>query len=141
MSEQQRLGKLNSRQQLFCEYYIQTHNATQSAIKAGYSAKTAENIGCKLLRNSKVAAQIQAIAQPIHDRNIASGQEVMEFFTKMMNGEIKDAFGLDATNGDRIKAAQELAKRTVDIDNRTKGQADTKVEISIDWGRNNQRED
>ena len=36
---------------------------------------------------------------------------------------------------DRIKAAQELAKRTVDIDNRIKGIADNTIEIKLDWNR------
>ena len=39
----------------------------------------------------------------------------MEFFTKVMKGEIKDAFGLDPSLQDRLNAAKELAKRTVDI--------------------------
>ena len=67
--------------------------------------------------------------------SIATAQEVMEYFTKVMHGEIKDQFGLDAPLSERTRAAQELAKRTVDIDNRNKGQADAKVEISLNWKR------
>lgn len=40
----------------------------------------------------------------------------MEFFTKVMRGEVKDAFGLDASLADRKDAAKEIAKRTVDIE-------------------------
>ena len=61
----------------------------------------------------------------------------MEFFTKMMNGEIKDQFGLEATNADRIKAAQEIAKRTVDLENRASGTPDGVVQIKLDWRRDN----
>ncbi len=39
----------------------------------------------------------------------------MEFFTAVMNGEIKDAFDLPPSLQDRLNAAKELAKRTVDI--------------------------
>ena len=39
----------------------------------------------------------------------------MKFFTSVMRGEIKDAFGLDPSLQDRMNAAKELAKRTVDI--------------------------
>ena len=48
----------------------------------------------------------------------ATAQEVMEFFTSVMRGEVADQFGLDASIADRTRAAQELAKRTVDIENR-----------------------
>lgn len=141
MAKQAEPGKLNDRQKLFCIHYAQTCNGTDAAIKAGYSARSAGYMASTLLKNPKIQEEIGRIAKPQEEHHIASAQEVMEFFTKMMNGEIKDAFGLDANNGDRLKAAQEIAKRTVDVENRAKGQADTRVEISIDWGRNNQRED
>ena len=60
----------------------------------------------------------------------------MEFFTKVMRGQVKDQFGLDAPLSERTRAAQELAKRTIDIDNRLKGVADNVTEVKIDWGRN-----
>lgn len=39
----------------------------------------------------------------------------MEFFTQVMKGEIKDAFDLPPSLQDKLNAAKELAKRTVDI--------------------------
>ena len=50
-----------------------------------------------------------------------------------MNGEEKDQFGLDISASDRLRAAQELAKRTIDLDNKLAGQADNKIEISLKW--------
>ena len=64
----------------------------------------------------------------------ATAQEVMEYFTKVMRGEIKDQFGLEAPLSERTKAAQELAKRTFDIENR-KTEPDQKVEINLNWKR------
>lgn len=139
MAKQQGTDKLNDRQRLFCCYYAETGNARQSAIRAGYSERSSESTSSTLLTYPKIQAEIAKLREPKEreiEHHIATSQEVMEFFTKMMNGEIKDAFGLDATNGDRLKAANELAKRTVDIDNRAEGKADTKVEISINWTRN-----
>ena len=69
------------------------------------------------------------------EKHIATAQEVMQFFTDMMEGKIKDQFGLDASNSDKIKAAQEIAKRTVDIENRANGTADKVVQIALDWRR------
>ena len=37
--------KLNARQKSFCEFYVATGNATEAAIKAGYSKRTAKSIG------------------------------------------------------------------------------------------------
>ncbi|MGL5190579.1 MAG: terminase small subunit [Cetobacterium sp.] len=38
-------SELTDKQRLFCIYYMQSFNATQSAIKAGYSRETAKEIG------------------------------------------------------------------------------------------------
>ena len=128
-------GNLTPRQKKFCQYYVELGNGKQAAIKAGYKEKTAAYMASQNLNKNNVMAEINRIKAPLEGHHIATGKEVMEFFTKMMNGEIKDAFGLDASNSDRLKAANELAKRTVDIDNREAGKADTSVKISIDWTR------
>ena len=58
---------------------------------------------------------IEKRLKTIEESRIASGDEVMKFFTSVMRGEIKDAFGLDPPLQERMNAAKELAKRTVDI--------------------------
>ena len=126
--------ELTARQDAFCYAYVELNNATQAAIKAGYSEKGAEVTGSQLLRNHKVAEKIAKLKEEQQKASIATAQEVMEYFTKVMNGEIKDQFGLEAPLAERTKAAQELAKRTVDWDNRAKGVADAKIEIKLDWG-------
>jgi len=50
---------MTNRQKIFVKEYLVDLNATQAAIRAGYSEKTAEQIGCRLLRNVKVAEAIQ----------------------------------------------------------------------------------
>lgn len=52
--------KLTPRQQRFVDEYLIDLNATQAAIRAGYSAKTAEQQGPRLLGNVGVAAAISA---------------------------------------------------------------------------------
>ena len=56
--------------------------------------------------------------KPTEEKRIATGDEVMEFFTAVMRGEIRDAFDLPPSLADRKDAAKELAKRTVDVDAR-----------------------
>jgi phage terminase small subunit len=52
---------LKLKQILFCAEYSKDFNATQAAIRAGYSRKTAESQGCRLLTNVKIKAEIAKI--------------------------------------------------------------------------------
>lgn len=61
-------GKLNEKQEAFCREYIIDLNATQAAIRAGYSAKTASSQGERLLRNAEIKAFISSL---IEKRNAA----------------------------------------------------------------------
>ena len=128
---------LTDKQEAFCYAYVELNNGTQAAIKAGYSKKTAREQASRLLSKVNIRSKIAELRKPEQERSIATAQEVMEYFTKVMNGEILDQFGLEAPLAERTKAAQELAKRTVDIDNRNKGNADAKIEIKLDWGLDN----
>ena len=47
----------------------------------------------------------------IEDERIAKGDEVLKYLTKVMRGQEKDQFGLDASLQDRTKAAELLGKR------------------------------
>lgn len=126
---------LTAKQQAFCRYYIECNNGTEAAIKAGYKETNAVTVASENLSKANVRAEITRLKAELQKSSIATGQEVMEYFTKVMNGEIKDQFGLDAPLSERTKAAQELAKRTVDWDNRAKGNADAVVQIKLDWTR------
>ena len=46
--------KLTPKQQAFCDYYIASGNATEAAIKAGYSEKTARVVGCENLTKPNI---------------------------------------------------------------------------------------
>ena len=126
---------LNAKQELFCYYYVETGNGTHAAIKAGYSEKTATITGSKLLRLPNVNKKIRDTMNQVKTESVASAQEVMEYFTKVMRGEIKDQFGLDAPLSERTRAAQEMAKRTVDVEARAEGKSDAVVKIQLDWSR------
>ena len=125
--------KLNKKQLDFCINYVESGNGRDAAIKAGYAPKNAEVTASRMLIKSNIKDKIQSLLTSKNAHKIATGQEVMEFFTRMMNGEEKDQFGIEVSASDRIKAAQEIAKRTVDIENRAKGLADNKLEISLKW--------
>lgn len=52
-------SKLNAKQQIFVKEYLIDLNATQAAIRAGYSAKTANEQGSRLLANVSISAAVQ----------------------------------------------------------------------------------
>ena len=109
---------LNKRQIDFVQEYMKTNNITQSAIKAGYSPKTASVQGSRLLTTIKIATYVDAINERMESDKIADIQEVMEYLTSVMRGEKKDQFDLDASLSERTKAASELARR-LDVRART----------------------
>ena len=53
------MAKLNDRQMRFCDEYLIDLNATQAAIRAGYSEKYANTNAPKLLQNTAVKEYIQ----------------------------------------------------------------------------------
>ena len=123
----------------FIQEYIKTGNLTTAVAKLpGCENRTRTNcsyLGTRLLQRPNVQAEITRIMESIQKDTIATADEVMQYFSSVMRGEVKDQFGLEAPLSERTKAAQELAKRTVDILNRQNGVADQKVEIKLDWSR------
>ena len=112
---------LNERQKAFADYYIQTGNATEAAVKAGYSEKTAYSIGNENLKKPEISAYIGERMAGQGEKRVADANEVIEFYTAVMRGEVKDQFGLDASLSDRLKAGDALMKRYAVTDNGSKG--------------------
>lgn len=109
MEDEKDYNKLTEKQKRFIDYYVETANATESAKKAGYSFKTAKNIGAENL--TKLNYFIQKRLEQLGNNRIASQEEVLQYLTKVMRGEEKDKFGLDASLQDRTKCAELLGKR------------------------------
>ena len=127
--------RLNPKMQRFCELYVAYANGAKAAREAGYSERSARAQASALLTREDVQAEILRLQREDSMRNVATAQDVMEYLTKVMRGELKDQFGLEASLGERTKAATELARRTIDIENRAAGNADAVVQIKLDWSR------
>lgn len=102
---------LTPKQQAFADYYIKCGNATEAAKRAGYSEKTAQQIGSENLSKPLVSEYIATRMAEEAKKRVADANEVIEFYTAVMRGEIKDQFGLDASLADRLKAGDSLMKR------------------------------
>ncbi|MCF0260646.1 MAG: terminase small subunit [Erysipelotrichaceae bacterium] len=112
---------MTDKQRRFCEEYLKDRNATQAAIRAGYSKRTAKQIGNSLLQNkeSDLWKYIQQETERLKSEAVADAQEIMEFLTSDMRGEKSDevlamdgtVVQLKAPTKDRIKAADSLGTR------------------------------
>lgn len=103
--------KLKPKELKFAEEWLKTTNATQSAIKAGYSERTAYSAGSRLLKKVDVKQYIDERLAEMKENSIADTDEVMQFLSSTMRGDIPDQFGLDPALNDRIKAAELIGKR------------------------------
>lgn len=122
--------KLNKKERIFADEYVKTTNGTQSAITAGYSEKTASVTGSKMLRKPKVRQYIDAIMDERSKDTIATADEVLEYLTRVVRGEEKDAFGLDVSVADKTKAAELLGKRHMLFTDKVKLSAEVEIDIS-----------
>lgn len=94
---------LNARQKAFCEYYVTSGNATESARRAGYSENYATNRIHELMKNVGICGYIEELNNKIKSERIADMTEVKEFWTKTLrNDKVKMQ--------DRLKASEYLAK-------------------------------
>lgn len=84
---------MTERQKIFADNYIISLNATESYKKAYpkiKNIKTAEVNGSKLLRNTKVKAYIDERLEKLKSERVADQQEVLEFLTAVMRGEVTE---------------------------------------------------
>lgn len=135
---------LSPNEDKFINLYLELGNGQQACIKAGYKTKNPRQYAQTLLTKVYIAEEIKFRRDQAYKESQATAAEVMDYFAKVMRGEIKDQFGLEAPLSERTKAAQELAKRTVDIDNRMAGKKnmDTpEIQIKLDWSRHKEDSD
>jgi len=93
----------NERHERFCAEYLIDLNATQAAMRAGYSARSAGSQGNRLMKKAEIQQRVTEMAQEARSEAVADATEVMEYLTKVMRGE--------AEGGSRVRAAELLAKR------------------------------
>lgn len=114
---------MTPRQQKFCDEYLISGNATEAAIKVGYSRKTAKQTGSENLSKPDLRAYIDEQLAKIHSAKIADAEEVMKYLTSVMRGEhteqvlklvgegIQTVTDIDVSAKERLKAAELIGKR------------------------------
>lgn len=114
---------MNAKQKRFCDEYLIDCNATQAAIRAGYSKKTANEQAARLLANVNIKSYIDEQLERIHNETIADAEEVMQYLTSVMRGEhteqtlklvgegVQTITEIDVAAKERLKAAELIGKR------------------------------
>ena len=97
--------KLNARQKKFAEYYAQSGNAAESAVKAGYSAKYANTNASKLLQNTTIANYIKELSEKLKDERIMTAKDRQVLLSDIARDDENEP-------NDRIKAVDTLNKMT-----------------------------
>lgn len=97
--------KLNARQKKFAEYYVQSGNAAESAVKAGYSAKYANTNASKLLQNTTIANYIKELSEKLKDERIMTAKDRQVLLSDIARDDENEP-------NDRIKAVDTLNKMT-----------------------------
>lgn len=132
------------KQKRFCEEYIIDCNATQAAIRAGYSEKTGYAIGQKLLKKAEIKSYISELRQKVGqtaEAKILQCSEVCEILTKIITGEQTEEKAYLTELGDiakynivnqnnQIKSMELLAKLMGYINNKVEIDGVTKVVIN-----------
>ena len=101
---------MTDKQRKFCEEYIVDCNATQAAIRAGYSKKTAKQIGQENLTKPDLKKYINEQLEKISSEKIADAKEVMEYLTTVLRGESQSEIVVIEGTGDGCSDARRMNK-------------------------------
>ena len=128
--------RLDFREARFIDAYMVNYDGAEAVEKAGYKVKDKTGKARTLLKKDYIADEIAYRTEIYASECIADRQEIMEYFTAVMRGEVKDQFDLDAPLSERTAAAKELKKILIDDVERGKQVQAQQVVVNIDMNRN-----
>lgn len=102
---------MTPRQEKFCVEYLIDLNATQAAIRAGYSRRTADRIANQNLRKLEIQSRIKKMRDEYYDKTIMSAKEVEYLLSKAGRGELKEEVVVIEGVGDGFSESKIIKKR------------------------------
>lgn len=100
----------NKRHEKFCHEYIKDMNATQAAIRTGYSKNTANRIGSRLLSNVDIKARVAELREAYFNENIMTAQQVEYELTRIALGLSNEKHVVIEGTGDGYSEARIIDK-------------------------------
>lgn len=144
------MAKLTAKQQRFCDEYLIDLNATQAAIRARYSKKTAYRTGADNLKKPQIKEYIAGRMAEKEAALIANQDEVLKYLTSVLRGQSKsteiviEGLGDGSTKArkmekepsekDKLKAAELLGKRYGLYTEKVEETVDMELNVNIDYG-------
>jgi phage terminase small subunit len=141
---------LNHKQKQFYKEWLIDANATQAAIRAGYSKKTAYSQGQRLLKNVEGQKYLAELMAEKESELIASQDEVLKYLTSVMRGKsqsteiVVEGIGdgcseartvlKEPSEKERLKAAELLGKRYGLYTDKVELDTDMELNITVDYG-------
>lgn len=125
------MNKLTPKQSRFVEEYLIDLNATQAAIRAGYSVKTAQQMGSENLLKPVIASAIQNAQSKLSERSLVTQEMVVKglLLEAQTNGE-------GSTQSARVSAWAHLGKHlgmfTDKVDQTINGNVDHTIKVVFD---------
>lgn len=116
-------NELTKKQKCFCKEYIIDFNGTRSAIRSGYSSKTAMEQASRLLRNVKVQQEIKRLSSEVGERNDIEIDEIVKGLKAIAFSDITDYIIIEKDKIE-LKDLTKLSKEklwAVDYIHQTKG--------------------
>lgn len=98
---------LTTKQLIFCKEYLVDMNATRAIIKAGYSKKSAETQGSRMLRNVKVDTYIKQMTKVRTEKLDITAERVLEELAHIAFFDIRNIF-----DGNSLKQVSDLDDKT-----------------------------
>lgn len=143
-------GKMTAKQRRFCDEYLIDLNATQAAIRAGYSKKTAYSIGNENLNKPEIDRYIKKRMEEKEAELIADQDEVLKYLTSVIRGQSRSSVVVVESTGDfmsearemekapdekeKLKAAELLGKRYGIFTDKLEQSVDMDLNITVDYG-------
>ena len=140
------MAKMTAKQRRFCDEYLIDLNATQAAIRAGYSEKRASEQAYQLLQKTTVKEYIACRMAEKESELIADQDEVLEYLTAVMRKQTTaSVLARDETGAERViqkppdekeslKAAELLGRRYGLYTDRVEQEVDMELSITVDYG-------
>lgn len=115
-------NKLTQKQKRFVDEYLVSGNATQAALKAGYSKRTAQRTGSENLQKPLIKSAIEKKAVELESKKIGDAREVLEFYFRVLRGEETEEVPMSTADEvitvtkkpsikDKVSVAREILKR------------------------------
>lgn len=116
---------LSAQEAKFIDLFVATGKLNQSLQSANLKFR---DVGGKDYIISEISWRLDQLKK----ESIADADEILQYFTRVMRGEEKDQFGLDAPLSERTSAAKELAKRIIDAAQLAENGTPT-ISVVLDW--------